>query len=274
MAERRIFKRKTCGPLINGGAKRMTELDRAQVAAQAGGDAGRLAFFGLLADTPLLVLLEREAEGGVLEPRIFDLDEGQVVLAFDAEERLAGMGQGPLPYAQLPGRVLARLLVEEGLGLGLNLGSGSASEMLLPLTAMRWLTEMLDEQSQVQLAALGPLAPPEDGFVVAVERILAGAPDSWGGLAQELQLYRRQDAGLLLISGAAAEAETALATAVSEALRFADLGGLVVDIAFADAAKLPDGGVRLLWPKAAPAPEPTAAPNAPGMEPNKPPILR
>lgn len=251
-----------------------TDLDRAQAAANmAGGDAARLAFFRLLADTPLLVLLEREAEGEVLEPRIFSLEEGQVVLAFDREERLAAMGEGPLPYAELPGRILARLLASEGLGLGLNLGSGAASEMLLPLTAMRWLQEMLVPQADVTMDVFGPLTPPEPALAAIVTRILDRAPPTWAGLARSVQVYGRGDDALVVIEGAEPEAETALATAFSEALRFADLGGLVVDLTFAQGRNLPPGGVRVAWPVApeVAAPQP---PTAPGMTRDKPPILR
>ena len=253
-----------------------TDLDRAQAAvnlAEGDGDAARLAFFCLLADTPLLVLLEREAEGEVLEPRIFTLEEGQVVLAFDQEERLAAMGEGPLPYAELPGRVLARLLASEGLGLGLNLGSGAASEMLLPLTAMRWLEEMLVPQSDVTLDVFGPLSPPKPELVTILTRILDRAPPTWAGLARSVRVFGRGDGGLVVIEGAEPEAETALATAFSEALRFADLGGLVVDLTFAEQRNLPPGGVQVAWPVAAmiAAPQP---PSAPGMTKDKPPILR
>lgn len=253
-----------------------TALDVAMDGAQPGAeDAARLAFFRLLADTPLLILLEREAQGEVLEPRIFDLDEGQVVLAFDTEERLAAMGEGPQPYAELPGRVLARLLASEGLGLGLNLGAGSASEMLLPVSAMVWLEQILAEQPDVQMAGFGPLAPPDRELVAIVQRIFDDAPQSWGGLAQAVRIYARQDTGLVVIEGAEPDAETALATALSEAFRFADLGGRVVDIAFAEGRILPAEGISISWPAKAIAPDAVAKDRpGPGTVPEKPPILR
>lgn len=257
-------------------AEPVTELDRAQAVvdgAGSDGDAARLAFFRLLADTPLLVLLEREAEGEVLEPRIFALPEGQVVLAFDREERLAAMGEGPLPYAELPGRVLARLLASEGLGLGLNLGSGAASEMLLPLTAMRWLEEMLVPRADVTFDVFGSLTQPPPDVLAVVAGIVNRAPPTWAGLAQSVQIYGRENGGLVVIEGAEAEAETALATAFSEALRFGDPGGLVAEFTFAEGRSLPPGGVRLDWP-VAPVVAAPPSPAAPGMTRDKPPILR
>ena len=247
-----------------------TDLDRAQDAVGSGGDEARLSFFRLLANTNLLVLLEREAQGDVLEPRLFDLDEGQVALAFDLEERLALMGDAPLPYAEIPGRVLARLLAGEGLGLGLNLGAGSASEMLLPASAMQWLADILEPQDQAEAESFRDLQPPEPILVEVMRKILAEAPPVWGGLARGVQLFSREGNGLILLQGTEPDAEVALATALSEALRFSDLGGQVVDISFAN-SKL-SGGVRLDWPKA--APKSARGPSAPGMNPDQPPKLR
>jgi hypothetical protein len=258
----------------------MTDLDKAQAAVEAGDGAARLAFFRLLADTPLLLLLEREAEAEVLEPRIFDLDEGQVVLAFDSEERMAAMGGaavdgGPMPYAELPGRVLALLLAGEGLSLGLNLGSGSPSEMLLPVSAMQWLASMLQPQGDGHIEDFGELTAPGLGLVATVQGLLTQAPARWGGLASKVRIFGRGQGGLILIEGADPDAEVALATALTEALRFSDLGGQIVDLAFANGQVLADEGVTVLWPEACRAPltEPHT-PQAPGMDRSKPPILR
>ena len=220
----------------------MTDLDAAQTRADASppeqADQARLAFFKVLADAPLFVLLERDAQNEVLEPRIFDLDEGPVVLAFDTEDRLAAMGEGPMPYAQLPGRVLARLLSAEGLGLGLNLGSAAPSEMLLPLAAMRWLEQMLDQEPDLLAGDFGDLTAPDAELVAALRAILASAPATWGGLAQTLWVYGRDQSALVIVDGAPPEAQIALATALSEALRFAGFGRAC-------------GGHRLCrWPRA------------------------
>lgn len=260
---------------MQGIRDQMTDLDRAQDAANGGGDAERLAFFRVLADAPLLVLLEREVDGDILEPRIFDLEAGQVVLAFDDEGRLAAMGEGPLPYAELPGRVLARLLSAEGLGLGLNLGAGTASEMLLPKEAMVWLTDLLDQEAEVHVATFGSVQAPSDEFVSGVERILQTAPPTWAGLAQRVALYGRGETALLVIVGAVSDSETALATAMSEALRFANFEGLVIDIAFSQDGPLPERAVYVPWPTAATDSAPVReGPSAPGMDSARPPILR
>ena len=87
-----------------------------------------------------------------INPKVFDLEDGPVVLAYDSDDRLAVMGTGPLPYAALPGRIIAQHLAGQGVALGLNFGSGAPSEVMLPPEAMRWLAEMLDSQP-VQLEA-------------------------------------------------------------------------------------------------------------------------
>ena len=85
----------------------VTLLDAAHAAVSADPDneALRLRFFERLADGEMVILLEREAVGESLEPRVFDLEDGPVVLVFDREERLASFSGGIAPYAALPGRV-------------------------------------------------------------------------------------------------------------------------------------------------------------------------
>lgn len=240
-------------------------------------EAGRLHFFRTLADTPLVLLLETDAQGETLTPRIFDLPEGRVVLAFEREEDLAVLGQdqGPLPFAELPGRVLARLLALEGLGLGLNLGTGAHSEQLFPATAMVWLTELLAGSLTPRRGGLANLTAPDAQAGAALARMLAHAPEGWGGQAGQARLYARGDGLALVLSGAPEAGQQALAQSVAEALRFADLGGRVVDIAFADSNAWPEGGLRFDWPQPrVEASAPAAVRAGPGTDPERPPILK
>ena len=158
----------------------MTELDQRYAALLTGGDAEGMAFYRALADAELFILLEAEAEGDVMTPRVFDLEGGPVLLAFDSEERLAGFSDQVLPYAALPGRGVAGQMVGQGpeaenrLALGLNLGSGAASEVILPPEALDWLMAMLDqapaEVLEARVAAFQ--APSVPGAVLAT---LAGS---------------------------------------------------------------------------------------------------
>ena len=89
-----------------------TALDRAhQAMTQAPqSDAARLRFHERLADSELFLLLEREAEGAQIEPRVFPLEDGPVVLVFDREVRLADFVGGQADFAALSGRQVVKLL--------------------------------------------------------------------------------------------------------------------------------------------------------------------
>ena len=89
----------------------LTPLDAAFLAMEAGGEAEapRMRFYETLLAAELFVVLEEEA-GETLRPRLFDIEEGRFVLAFDTDERLAGFLDAPAPYAALSGRRLAAAL--------------------------------------------------------------------------------------------------------------------------------------------------------------------
>lgn len=259
----------------------MTALDAAHADVLNGGEAEARRFYRLLADAPLHLLLEAEPEGERIQPRVFDLSDGPVVLAFDSEERLAGLGQGPVPYATLPGRLIAAHLADQGVSLGLNLGTGAPSETLLPPEALRFLTELLDVAPAAAEALpesfSAPTVPP--ALDEALRFMLSGA----AGLAVGALLagVRYQGGGrghVLVIVDAVEPARAPLARAVAEALSFAGLEAAALDVTFLaadDPALVPIARVGRLYEVPLPeiAPEPSA-PAAPGSDPAKPPRLR
>ena len=258
----------------------VTLLDAAHAAVSADpeNELLRLRFFERLADGELVLLLEREAEGESLEPRVFELETGPVVLVFDREERLASFSGGIAPYAALPGRVIAGLLKGRGIGLGVNLGVAPSS-MLLPPEALDWLAETLEETPE-EVQALpqefdAPRVP--EAVVAALDAKLARA----GGLAAAAVLagvvYSDGRRGhLLAFLDAAPGAEGALARAMQEALVFSGVEAGELDVAFLApddpaARALVAVGLRFDLP----APEvQDLAPAAPGMDPSRPPKLR
>ncbi len=259
-----------------------TLLDAAHAALMANpdDDALRLRFYERLADGEMFLLLEREATGETLEPRIFPLDTGPVVLVFDREDRLAAFSAGVAPYAALPGRVIAGLLQGQGIGLGVNLGV-APSEILLPAEAMDWLAVALDggpEEAEARPEEfLPPDAPAE--LVSALDAKLARA----GGLATAalLAAVRWQDGRrghLLALVDARPGAEPALARAAREALVFsgAETGPLdVIFLSAGDAVLAPLTRVALRFDlPPPPQPKVAAAPAAPGRDPAAPPRLR
>jgi hypothetical protein len=258
----------------------VTLLDAAHAAVSADpeNESLRLRFFERLADGELVILLEREAEGESLEPKVFDLEDGPVVLVFDREERLASFTGGIAPYAALPGRVIAGLLKGQGIGMGVNLGVAPSS-MLLPPEAMDWLAETLDEAPEEVEARpqefIAPAVP--EAVIAALDAKLARA----GGLATAALLagvvYEGGRRGhILALVDAADGAEGALARAMNEALVFSGIEAGELDVVFLRAA---DPATQALARVALrfnlPAPEVLdRTPAAPGMDPSRPPKLR
>jgi SseB protein N-terminal domain len=258
----------------------VTLLDAAHAAVSADPDneALRLRFFERLADGEMILLLDREADGEQLEPRVFDLEDGPVVLVFDREERLASFTGGIAPYAALPGRVIAGLLKGQGIGMGVNLGV-AASSMLLPPEAMDWLAETLEDgPEEVEALPQEFLAPSVPEAVIAgLDAKLARA----GGLAAAALLagvvYRDGRRGhLLAVLDAADGAEPALARAMNEALVFSGIEAGELDVVFlraSDPAAVAMARVALRFDLLAPQVH-DLAPAAPGMDPSRPPKLR
>jgi hypothetical protein len=260
----------------------MTDLDLAAAAMADGGDNAALRFYQLLADATLFVLLEHEPEGERITPKVFDLPDGPVLLAFDSEDRLAAWAQAPLPYAALPGRIIARHLTGTGVSMGLNFASGARSETLLPPEAMRWLAETL-ENAPTQIEArpaqfFAPQSLPEI-LADALRFTLSGA----GGLAASAHLagVRYADGRLghmLAIVDALPDAEAPLAHAIAEAVSFSGLDAGELDVTFlaSDAVGLAEL-IAVAQAFDLPAPQqPKAAepPPAPGSNPDRPPRLR
>lgn len=248
-----------------------------------GDAAASLRFYRLLADAMLFLLLDEEADGDQLTPKVFDLESGPLLLAFDSEERLASFGTGPQPYAALPGRIIVAQMAGQGqsaqkrLSLGLNLGTGAASEVILPPEALDWLMQMLDQQVPEALEArvagfVAPMVP------AAVQSALA--PVLVAGMRGYLVGVRYvggRQGQMLALTGVIAAAEGRVARAVTEALAFSGVAAGALDVTFlAEGHAMIDRmtGVALLFEGVAvDAPEPVRR-AGPGMDPDRPPVLR
>lgn len=261
-----------------------TALDAAHAAMTASPDDGaaRLRYYERLADGELFLLLAAEAEGDSLVPKVFDLEGGPVVLAFDLEERLAEFAAGvEVPYAALPGRVIATTLAGQGVGLGVNLGVAPSAMLLEPAT-LDWLAAMLRqgpaEAEDHPQAFHAPAALPP-GLVQGLSAKLARA----GGLASHALLagvtYQGGRRGLMLaFIDARAGAEAPLARASAEALTFSGVEAGEMDVTFLASgdpacAAMAAFALRFDLPQPV-AVQTAAAPQAPGSDPARPPILR
>lgn len=244
-------------------------------------DEGEWGFWRTLADTELFLLLIEEAKGQELSPKVFDLSEGPMVLAFDREDRLAGFSPVPVPYAALPGRVLAALATQQGLAVGLNLGSGARSEMVLPNEALAWLVATLQEAPaeeaedrvvEIAASAIGA----ED--LAAVQAALQGALGLAGTAVLAAAVWASGRQGDVLALEDVAEADRpGLARAVSEALALSGPRAAALDVIFPQAGSALAGRLRAvgrIW-RATPVETPVvAAPAGPGMDPQRPPVLK
>ena len=256
-------------------------LDLAHAAMQAGDEADARAFYRLLADAPLCLLLSAPAEGDQLQPQVFDLSDGPVILAFDSEERLAAFQDGPQPYAMLPGRVIAQAVAGQGVSLGLNLGTGAESETLLPPEVLAHLLALLDVSSNVVEGQARRFEPPQ--VPLAARAALAAAVQSAAGLVAGAVLagvvYDTGARGhILALVGANPTAEPALAKAMAEALSFAGLEAAALDVVFLSAegpALRRIAAVGHAFEITQPVlPDASLSPRAPGSDPDRPPRLR
>jgi hypothetical protein len=271
----------------------MTPLDEAHAAMQADTSdaAARLRFYQRLADSEIFVLLRQEPLGLVLDPEILEIDNeataniDRYALVFDSEERLgsfAAQYKGePMPYAALPGRMVAGLLARQEVGIALNLDV-APSAILIPAVAMAWLTDTLAHDPEDAEGTLISIAPPvglPDEIIEGLEEKLVSAV----GLASHAVFVMGKwsdgrEGWLLAFIDAAPGAQGALARATQEALVFSGADLASVDVAFFDSTDpicepLDHMGLRYDFPDPDEERDEDGVPAGPGMNPGKPPIL-
>ena len=260
-----------------------TPLDAAHAAmtADPADDTARLRYYERLADGMLFVMLEAEAAGGTMQARVFETEDGPVVLAFDREERMAEAAGQVAAYAELPGRIVARTLAGQGMALGINLGVAGAGAFLVPAEALEWLATLLERAPEVGEARPDQFAPPAgvpDALLAGLDAKLARA----GGLATAALLagVRYADGRhghMLAFLDAREGAEAALARAAAEALTFSGIEAGELDVAFlaaSEPAAQAMARVALRFDLAAPEEAPASPRPAPGSDPARPPNLR
>jgi hypothetical protein len=260
----------------------MTPLDIAHAAMETApdDDAARLRFFERVADGELFLLLETEAGDQAVTPRVFALEDGPVVLAFDREDRLSAFTAAPAAYAALPGRVMAAQLAGQGIGIGLNLGVAPSS-FLMSAGAVDWLAATLGHApAEVQARPLSFHAPGglPGRLIEGLDAKLARA----GGLALTALLagvtYADGRRGhMLAFVGAVPGAESALARAAAEALTFSAVDAGEMDVTFLapeEPVLVPLARVALRFDLPVPALPVPVTPGAPGMDPGRPPRLK
>lgn len=189
------------------------------------------------------------------------------------------------PYAALPTRAIAAMLAGENMGFGLNLGVAPSS-ILIPASAVTWLLQTLAEtpESVADAGGVAPLTFSEmehavAGLLPALGEKLRFAAGHIGGayLASSLDEHGAK-ATLLGCIDVPDFAQPAIARAAQEAMIFTGLDAPMMHVVFltdgAPQAKvLAEIGTQIALP--APLAEPQQQIiQAPGSDPDKPPILR
>jgi len=256
-----------------------TPLDLAYLAMQEDEENAQ-AFYARFLETELFLLLESEVSDDAAQPLVMETSSGPLVLVFDLEERMAAFSDQPSDYVALSGRRIAKMLAGQGTGIGLNLGD-APSAMLMPVEAVNWLAEAaIGEDEAIEARPLEiskPTGVPE-ALIMALDGKLANMGGAVGAAHLVSVRYEGGEAGhMLALVNVPEAAKTGVSEALSEALRFSGIEAAQLDLAFLDAddphlesfvrAGLGFEIPELILPK---APEPLA----PGMNPEKPPILR
>ena len=260
----------------------MTPLDQAhaEMEMHPDQDAMRLKFYERLADSELFFLLEAEPTKDTAKPMIFPVEDQQYALVFDSEERLAEFTQKPAPFISLSGRMIAGMLNGKGIGLGVNL-SVAPSSILLPDTAVTWLAETLEiapEETQAKPVSIhAPSAIPEVLLKALDTKLAAMAGVAKAAYLAEVDYENMPKTHVIVFIDAIEQAQTAITSAVSEALTFSGIEAGTLDVLFLRAsdpicAQLAKVALRFDLPELL---EPKAhVVEVPGSNPDKPPKLR
>lgn len=262
----------------------MTPIDTAQAAMDAAPDdtSKRMAFYERVADSELFLVLEKESSDDKIQPALFPVEDEHYALVFDTETRMSEFTQAPTPFLAISGRQITAMLSGQNIGLGLNLAVAPSS-MLLPASAVDWLNTTLGAPPQTEQATPSAIYPPAElpeTLITALDTKLA----TMAGLAKfaylaEIEYENRPKTHVMAFIDAIEEAQSAIASAISEALTFSGIEAGSLDVIFVNsstqlAAALAKNGLRFDLPTA-PEPDQTAnTPEAPGTNPDKPPILR
>ncbi len=256
-----------------------TPLDIAYLQMQED-EAQAMGFYARFLEAELFLMLESELANGQAKPLVMQTSDGALALVFDREERLADFGEVVSDYVALSGRRVVAMLAGQGVGIGLNLGE-APSAMVLPADAVSWLAGAAlgeDEELEAKPLQIAKPAGVPEALIAALDGKLANMGGVVGAAYLVSVTYENGEQGhMLALVNVPAPARPGVSEALSEALRFSGIEAGQLDLAFLASddrhlerfAKVGLGFEipELIFPKA-------QATTAPGMDPDKPPILR
>ena len=257
----------------------MTPIDIAfsDMNADETNDIARLRFYERLIDCELFMLLEAESDGQSIRPDIFDVEKQQVALVFDKEDRLADFANSIVPFASLSGRSIISMIAGKDISLGLNFAVAPSS-IILPPDVISWMAETISNGPIMAEAKIKEVFPPSglpEIVVSALDTKLATMA-GYADIAYLAEVVYDNDitSSVIIFINTKADAEVAIANAISETLIFSGIEAGSLDVMFLNSenpicAKLAKFGLRFDLPKLIKKGQPAA----PGSDPKKPPIL-
>ena len=257
----------------------MTPIDIAfsEMEANESNDNARLRFYERLIDCELFMLLEAESDGQSIKPDLFEVENEQVALVFDKEDRLADFSNSIVPFVALSGRTIISLIEGKNISLGLNL-SVAVSSIILPPNVISWMAKTISKGPTLSEAKIKEVLPPRtlpEAVVSALDTKLATMV-GYADIAYLAEVIYDNDihSSAIVFINANIDAEVSIANAISETLIFSGVEAGILDVMFLNAenqvcAKLAKIGLRFDLPK----PINKKQQSAPGTDPDKPPIL-
>ena len=233
----------------------------------------RLILFKRFLDAELFILIDDPQDP---KPKLVNLREGEILLGFDTEEKLMEFAGDNAFFISMTGRNLLAQNISVGIALNLtNIGGG----YILTNEILRWL-EKNTQAKQGNIIRhpkkiVSPLIASET-FIKLLDETLALSPGSANYAILVQDISEKDTNNLLLIFVEAGESfQDILTQQISEAFKLSNLQGVTLDIIFAKpdeqlVKKALKIGLRFDLPSIQKAPKP----EAPGMDPKKPPVLR
>ena len=206
----------------------MTPIDIAfsDMNADETNDIARLRFYERLIDCELFMLLEAESDGQSIRPDIFDVEKQQVALVFDKEDRLADFANSIVPFASLSGRSIISMIAGKDISLGLNLAVAPSS-IILPPDVISWMAETISNGPIMAEAKIKEVFPPSglpEIVVSALDTKLATMA-GYADIAYLAEVVYDNDitSSVIIFINTKADAEVAIANAISETLIFSGI---------------------------------------------------
>ena len=233
----------------------------------------RLILFKRFLDSELFILIDDLEDP---KPKLMSLREGQILLGFDAEEKLVEFAGDNAFFMSMTGRNLLAQNVSAGIALNLtNIGGG----YILTNEILRWLEKNTQAKQGNIIRLPKKIVSPSiasETFIKLLDETLALSPGlaNYAILVQDISEETTNN--LLLIFIEAIEAcQGILAQQISEAFKLSNPHDVTLDIIFAKPdEELIEKALKIGLRFDLPSIQETPKPKAPGMDPKKPPILR